>query len=104
MHQGIQALRLRGTFPSLDDDGLNSDDTECDLSMPDAEVLNDTTEVRHWKGAIDAHLTKSIGSLTHCSIEPKLDDYGLLVKGGNVIDVERAVSKLEIVSSSIVRQ
>lgn len=62
----------------------------------------DTQLTKHWNGTLGAHLTSEIGYLTGCSISLKLDGSGILVKGATIDDVERAMSKLDTVSTMMV--
>lgn len=62
-------------------------------------LINHKVIERVWSiGAIDADLIKKIDSVPHCIIEQNLNSDGMLVKGHNQLDVQKAIAKLEVVS------
>ena len=93
-------LRLKGTCPTVDDMGSNLDESLMDNHEAATEMMEDTS--KHWDGSLDVHLVKKVGCLTGCSISQNIDGPGLLVKGVNLIDIERAIVKLDVLSSMMV--
>ena len=93
-------LRLKGTCPIVDDMGSNLGESLIDNNETATDLLEDKS--KHWDGTLDAHMAKRIGGLTGCTISQKLDGPGLLVKGANFVDIERAIVKLDILCSMMV--
>ena len=93
-------LRLKGTCPIVDDRGSNLDESLMDTDEAATDLLEPTS--KNWDGTLDAHMAKRIGCLTGCNISQSLDGPRLLVKGANFIDIERAIVKLDVLSSMMV--
>ena len=93
-------LRLKGTCPSVDDMDADLDEYLMDNHEAATDMLEEKT--KHWDGTLDAHMVKRIECLTGCSISQKLDGPGLLVKGATFSDIERAIVKLDVISSMMV--
>ena len=92
-------IRLKDTVPVIDD-------SDCDLDespeTPIVALSTDEQAVKQWVGRLDAHSIRRIGHVTGCSITPKLDSIGLLVKGATTVDTEKTLKKLETVASMMV--
>ena len=93
-------LRLKGICPIVDDIGSNLDESLMDTHEAATDLLDYTS--KHWDGILDAHMAKRKGCLTGCNISQSLDGPRLLVKGANLIDIEKAIVKLDVLSSMMV--
>ncbi|KAG6999293.1 hypothetical protein G7Y79_00036g072490 [Physcia stellaris] len=95
-HMVTNIIRLKDTVPVIDD-------SDCDLDespeIPTVALSADEEAVKQWVGSLDTHLVRRISQVTGCSITPKLDSIGLLVKGATTVDTEKALKKLETVAS-----
>lgn len=99
MFQETNVLRLRDTLPVIDDSDSDFDESH---NTSVAALVADGQASQHWEGSLDAHLVKRIGQATGCIISQKLDTMGLLVRGKNATDTEKAVEKLQTVASMMV--
>ncbi|KAL8795559.1 MAG: hypothetical protein Q9195_001980 [Heterodermia aff. obscurata] len=90
-------LRLKGTSSVVDDLRSNLDEPPMDSQEAAIDLIEDKS--KNWDGSLDTNVAKRIGSLTGCSVSQRLDGPGLLVKGTNFIDIERAIAKLNVLSS-----
>ena len=93
-------LRLKGTCPIIDDMGSDLDEPLMDNHEAATDTMEDTS--KHWDGTLDVHMVKKVGCLTGCNISQNLDGPGLLVKGVSLVDIDRAIMKLEVLSSMTV--
>ena len=93
-------LRLKGTYSIVDDLVSNVDEPPLDHHEAATDLLQDKSKT--WDGTLDALMAKRIGCLTGCSISQNIEGPGLLVKGANFIDIERAILKLDVLSSMMV--
>ena len=91
---------MKGTCPVVDDMSSNLD--ESSTNNHEAAIDLQENRSKHWDGTLDTHMVKEIECLTGCSISQKLDGPGLLVKGANLVDIERATGKLDVLALMIV--
>ena len=92
-------MRLRNTIPEVDDSISESDELNIIANKTEDSLIIDNKAVEKvWStGATDARLARKVGSLTGCIIEQNLDSDGMLIKGNNEADIEKAIEKLEVV-------